>query len=216
MGKIVTKGYASRKRTVDQTTINIDFYASEKQTKDAIKKVTEQCDAFLKIMETNGIDISKLIAGGTEVRRSTFADEREITAHRKIEIRAEYDLTLVDLVMKTVEQESFSANIDVEHDASYIAGLREELIVEATKEARKKADLLAEATGTRVVGVERIKFEPYDDYIFYDDEVALKEVTRYKTFNKCARIDNSLYSTLCAEEREDEAEVYVEWILEDK
>jgi hypothetical protein len=118
--------------------------------------------------------------------------------------------------MKMTEENSFSVDISIDCSFSSEEEVRNRLLEEATEDARKKAELMANATGMKIAGVERIKLERNDDYIFKDEEeyyIENESVTHYMkapdTGYGCG-----LYTELKAATTTESAEVYIEWILE--
>ena len=163
MGKIITKGYASREVEYDHMEITMKFHVREYDTKTAIRKITEECEAFLKKMKDSGVDVSKIKAGSNSVEKDSYGEKRFVEAQRALTMEIPYDLNILDSIMKMTEADSLSADIDIDYSYSSEEETRNQLLKEATANARKKADLMAAATGTKVAGVERIKVERNND-----------------------------------------------------
>lgn len=212
MGRITTKGTASRWVDYDGMTVTIEFEAREKRTKESLRKVMEESEGFLKELSSEGIDISLIEAGRSQVTKGRYSDEEYVEAKRAISMRTVYNLHLTDVVMKMVEQNAYEANINIKPEILDKEIVHKELMQEAVKDARKKADMMAEAAGTTVIGIKRIGEKSNEPYMLRDSRTQYLEVPQ---FLRSTASDPSLFSQLKTETSLEEESIYIEWILED-
>lgn len=127
-------------------------------------------------------------------------------------MRTVYNLHLTDVVMKMVEQNAYDANINIKPEILDKEIVHKELMQEAVKDARKKADMMAEAAGTKVIGIKRIGEKSNEPYMLRDSRTQYLEVPQ---FLRSTASDPSLFSQLKTETSLEEESIYIEWILED-
>ena len=177
MGTIRTTGKALREVEYDKMTITMAFNTREKRSKDAIRKVVEECELFLAELKKLGVDISQMRGEENQVTRDEYTEDHEIHAVRTIRWDADYDLALIDAVMRLAEQGSYNVDISVEPRYSRKSELCKELMREAVIDAKTVADSLVEALGTKVKGPSKINASGDYDYITDEEylEGALKD-----------------------------------------
>lgn len=219
MGKIITRGTAVREVQYDKVLITLEFMAREAESRRAIKKVTEESEAFLKELENAGMDLSEIEAGANSVKKNNWNDDHTVDVTRGFSFDLDYDLAILAGITEIIEDGSYSVNVDFDPYISHEEEIHRELMVEATQNARKKADLIAEATGSKVTGVERIKIEKDNDYIFDDVDWGVCEQERGITspggsphFLKAMEMKYSKIKIPSSVEKE---EVSIEWTIED-
>lgn len=213
MGKIITKGYARRKVDYDTMNISIKFSSRESQSRDAVRKVTEESELFLSKFKAGGVDISQIMAGNCSIDKNRYDDHKYTCAGKSMSLEVPYDLAFLDCIMKLVEKDSLNADVSVECSYSSREEIRSKLLEEAAENAKKKAELMARATGTKIAGIERIKMERYDDYIFDDDEEDRSGNACGINLSEALGCERGLYTELKTETATEFAEVYIEWIL---
>ena len=212
MGKIKTRGFAKREVEYDRMKIRLDFYAAEQTTGEAIRSVSDSCEAFLGKLEELGLAAEKIRSAGDAVSHDMYTEREQARASRAIEFTAEYDLALIDRVKEAVAEGSFRADMSVEPVLSKEAEIREELIKEAIADARRSADLIAESTGTRVVGIDEIqtdrRFDLMADMGAEEDALLLSAPAAGAMRKKFADLGNPV--------TEQQAEIFIEWKIEDQ
>ena len=92
MGKIITRGTAVREVQYDKVLITLEFMAREAESRRAIKKVTEESEAFLKELENAGMDLSEIEAGANSVKKNNWNDDHTVDVTRGFSFDLDYDL----------------------------------------------------------------------------------------------------------------------------
>lgn len=221
MGKMMTKGVAKRVVEYDAMTINVLFEAREGQTKDAVRKVLEESEEFLKIIKDAGVDMELVEAGRDEVEKGRYSNEKYVEAIRWITIRTAYDTVLSDFIMRLSENRSYSLSLDIRPEITDAADIHKELLLEAVKDARETADMIAETAGVRIKGIKKINVGgdipyrnmlmektdsgKYDIPMFLETGLGAGETAKPRLFTKLKSATSS-----------EEETVYVQWIIEDK
>lgn len=218
MAKIITKGTGKRDVEYDSVTVTISFKNKKRQMRDAIKTATEECEDFLRTMKGTGFDIGRIRAGENKVDRREYSEDKNVMADRTISFKANYDLELIDMIMKIIEKGSYSVNVNFDPYVSNLETLHKELKTEAVEDARGKAELMANALDLCIVGVERIKMEQYDYKIFENESERMERMEGFNTgeVGDISLLDDvsGLFTGLKPELTSEEESVYVEWILE--
>ena len=212
MGTLYTNGFASRKVDYDVMTVIITFYSNEKLAQDAAKKVLEDSEIFLAKLKESGIDISDFRAGQNTVEEpDRYSEDKSVKAHRTITYECKYDLGFVDFIMSMISSLSLGASVSINPAYSKLPELHQELIKEVIKEARAKAELIADEMGLKITGVKNIKRNEHDDEVF---ETSDNQRNHTYAFGTALRKSDSLYETLKNQQIEEIETIYVEWIVE--
>lgn len=220
MGKMMTKGVAKRVVEYDAMTINVLFEARERQTKDAVRKVLEESEEFLKIIKDAGVDMELVEAGRDEVEKGRYSNEKYVEAIRWITIRTAYDTVLSDFIMRLSENRSYSLSLDIRPEITDAADIHKELLLEAVKDARETADMIAETAGVRIKGIKKINVGgdiPYRNMLMEKTDSRKYDIPMFLEAGLGAgeTAKPRLFTELKSATSSEEETVYVQWIIED-
>ncbi len=167
MGTIRTTGKALKEVEYDKVKITMSFNTRDRRSKDAIRKVIEECELFLCELKKIGVDTSSIRGGRNNVSRnnSSYNSDKGTDAVRTISWESDYDLKLIDAVMKLSEKGSYDIDISIDPRYSKKSDLCKELMKEAVIDARAVADSLAGALGAKVKCPAKINASGDYDYI---------------------------------------------------
>lgn len=165
MGTIRTTGKALKEVEFDKMTITMTFNTRERRSKDAIRKVVEECELFLSELKKMGVNTSQIRGGNNSVSRSNYSDDKGTDAVRTLSWESDYNLAMIDAVMQLSEKGSYDIDINIEPRYSGKSKLCKELMKEAVLDAKTVADSLAETLGTRIKGPAKINASGDFDYI---------------------------------------------------
>ena len=174
MGTIRTTGKALREIEYDKMKITMTFNTRDRRSKDAIRKVIEECELFLSELNKAGVDISTIRGGRNNVSRNNYSNDKGTDAARTISWDAEYSLAVIDIVMQLSEKGSYDIDISIEPRYSKKSELCKELMKEAVLDAKTVADLLAESLGTKVKSPAKINAS--GDYDYITDEQYMDDI----------------------------------------
>ena len=170
MGKIRMEGVAVRECKYDLMELMLTFHVKEKSTAAALKAVTEQCERFLKKLDQEGLMGPFVRYVDDDTRKTDKIVGAEVIAKRKICIRYEYSLALVNHLMEMIQETKWDIEIEPRFLLSEDKQRKEELIMEAVRDSRHKAELIADAAGVSISGIDDISISDNTREWGYHDE----------------------------------------------
>ena len=156
MGKIEVRGSASRTVDYDRMSLKLEFHAKENTSKEASQRVVHECEEFLGVLKKGGVDISKISLSDDFVDRSAdyYRDgvkKEYYRANRVLEIESEFDLKMINNIRAIIINSDAQVSFQVDYVLSNEDEIRQELLTEALKDAKRQAEVMAEAVGQKVV-----------------------------------------------------------------
>ena len=155
MGKITTEGTASRRVAPDRMILTLCFFQRGAEVDRTVGDAHAQCERFLEALSGAGFPMKQVRLSGDELGR-TYEETPRFTADRTVELRMKPDLPFCTWVYEQIRREKFSASCSVRFELSAPETLRRELLAEAFADARARAELLVEASGAKITGVDSI------------------------------------------------------------
>ncbi len=210
MGKLRVVGNARKEYTCDIMYIKIDFCTRENNTSQAIDTTSSQCDRFLEIIEKKGFSVENIhIVDYNVSHKINMRDEKfEVNAERKILLRLPYDMKMINFLSDIIKENAFKADIDVSFELSNIEKLHNELIKEAVLDSKKKAEMIAETMGQKVIGINELNAgDRYKNYEIQEREYSPSHMI-------CETNSCSISDKLKAPFHMEDESVEVEWIIE--
>ena len=179
MGTMKIIGKAERKYTCDRMTISIHVIADEPTHDRAVQKCMNDSEALLKDLQSSGLELNQIKLNNHSVSTRHYDNKPYIQAERGIEIEAAFE-----------------------------AGIHRQLIEEAFKDSRKKAEIIAALMGQKIAGIEKVEVgDRYDDDYLSDYQIGESEFVSRK---KASLASDQLSAT----DTEESETVTVIWILE--
>lgn len=179
-GRLRTEGRAVKECKYDLMEITLTFEAKERTTAAALKAITERCESFLAQMKAEGIFGDYVSYERDDINKNVKIVGAEVTASRKIQIRYEFDVKLINHLLEMIRKSKAEVELNTRCWLSKDEEIQNELIKKAVLSARKRAELIAEAAGQKIVGVANIEirnndydlFEGENDCYYDEDEQA--------------------------------------------
>lgn len=156
MGKLTIEGNASREYQYDLMEISLRFWANEGSTTAALKKITQQSEEFLAIMDSMGIKIEEFRIGEDSIENEKYSDKFSVKGARKLSICIPFNMDFLNYIRDVVQKEAFDAEIDTTYKFSDIEKIHKELIQMALLDAKEKAESIARTMGQKVIGVQSV------------------------------------------------------------
>ena len=156
MGKLMIKGEAKRRVEADMETITIRFQSREGTSANAAERVISDSEEFLEIIKELGVDLSSIQLANDDIEQDSYNDDIEVTATRELMIEIGYDIRFNNDILDIIQKNNMNVDLEVVHDISNRSALHEELIQEAVADSRKKAELIASATGQKIIGIDEV------------------------------------------------------------
>ena len=157
MGKLEVRGNASKTVDYDLMKIELDFHAKEKTSTEASEKVMRECEDFLGTLKKGGIDISNISLMKDSVDHSIdYRNEGEkdyYRASRVLEINSKFDMKMINDLRAITNASKAQVSFHVDYRLSNEDTIRQELMTEALKDAKKQAVEMAQAIDQKVVGL---------------------------------------------------------------
>lgn len=163
MGKLSIVGKAEREVSYNAIELSITFYIYEKTTAAAIHAVMEQSERFLSLVTAAGVDMKDIHIGENSVGQRYSGDEQTVSASREIKIRLRFDMAFVNGLMEMIQTQDFKAALDCDYHLTNREELHMELMKEALSDSRKKAEMIAEIMGQRIVGIDSVEHDRNSD-----------------------------------------------------
>ena len=157
MGKIEVEGYAERTVEYDLMEITIGFYEFDISAKEASSEVMNSCERYLAALKKQGIDISGIRLADDNVRSdSRYFDDDNIDgycAHRKLIITAPFDMKLINTLRSISDKLDLQTGFNVNYQLSDCNRIKEELKLEAIRNAKSQAETIAASIDLKVTGL---------------------------------------------------------------
>ena len=205
MGKITTEGTATRRIAPDAMVLTLCFFQRGTEVDRAVSDAHSQCESFLAALFAAGFPKKQVRLSGDELGR-TYEENPQFITNRTVELRTKTDLAFCTWVYELIRREKYSATCAVRFELSDPDKYRQALLKEAFADAKARAELLVEASGARITGVDAIG----GDEPAYDPPATARA--------KGARLDaaspNPLTDSLQAAEIERSEHVRVTWLFE--
>ena len=155
MGKITTEGSAARRVPPDRMILTLCFFQRSAEVDRSIRSAHEQCEAFLAALQAAGFPLEQVKLQNDELGR-TYDENPGFVTNRTIELRTETDLSFATRVYEWIRRERCSAACNVRFELSDPEAVRRELLAEAYRDAREKAELLVELFDGCITGIDAI------------------------------------------------------------
>lgn len=166
MGKLTINGYAKHEYSYDSMKITIGFNAYETTTTLALEKVMNQCEEFLAVLADYGVKTEDITLGENSVEKNNYIeDEKDICARRELIIRSAFDMKFVNIIMSLIKDKGYSADVDFDYTIKNIDTIHEALLKEALADSKRKAMIIAETMGQKVVEIVDVTNRNSDAYI---------------------------------------------------
>lgn len=156
MGTLTINGYAKHEYSYDSMKITIGFNAYETTTTLALEKVMNQCEEFLAVLADYGVRTEDITLGENSVENNYDDGENTADALREIIIRTTFDMKLINAIMSLIKDKGYDADIESKYQISNLEKIHENLLKEAMLDSKRKATLIAESVGQKVVGIDSV------------------------------------------------------------
>ncbi|MGN0537885.1 MAG: SIMPL domain-containing protein [Acutalibacteraceae bacterium] len=153
MGKLTITGKASHEYPYDQLEITVQFQVHEKSSSAALEKTLQQCEEFLSILNKEGISMESIHIGKDSVNQKY----KDVCAIREIKIRVPFSMEFTNHFMTLIQNKKYNVDIDTQYILSNRTDIHNDLIKEAIDDSKKKASLIVEAMGQKLIGIDSVE-----------------------------------------------------------
>lgn len=204
MGKIKVRGYAERKIEVDECEYTIRFSHTDTYESEAIRRVKDNSEKFLSVLQANGFDLKKAhMSDDSIIRNGTNK-----TYSRELKIVCDASTSTNNYMLGIIKNNNIEATVSTSYRYSKTNELHKELLGLAVKDSKQKAEIIASASDSKVLNIEYMTFDRYEfeDEIEYCDKCSYS-INDYATTNS---ISDEISNKLNIEKEE----VFVTWNVE--
>lgn len=201
MGKIKVRGYAERKVEVDECIYTITFSHTDVYESEAIRRVKENSEEFLGKLKEKNIDISKVHLSDDHILRGGSNK----TCTRELKIVCDASAGTNNFMLGIIKDNRIEASITTNYRYSKQEELHKELLKLAVQKSKEKANIIASASDSEVIGIDYMTFDRYDDEDCYDE---------YMTDAKCnmsCSMDRSISDEISNKINYEHEEVFITW-----
>lgn len=163
MGKLTITGKAEREVSYNAIEMSVTFYIHAKTTAEALQIVMEQSEKFLELVTAAGIDMKDIHIGDNSVDQRYSDDELKVHASREMKIRLHFDMAFVNGLMGMIREQDFAVDLDCDYHLTNRAELHMELMKEALADSKKKAEVIAEIMGQKIIGIDSVEHDRHND-----------------------------------------------------
>lgn len=177
MAKIHVRGAAERRFPADQMEITVSVRASSVSSGEATRQGRAKTEQLLTLLQDRFGIPPEEVRLDSESIQSEYGVEERYSFRKAMRLRCKADLALSEALTQALE-ETESVGCDLSFDLSDRTAAEEEVIAAALEDARRKARLIAAATGAKLVGADEVRYEVYgaeppEARMFKADTVAL-------------------------------------------
>jgi hypothetical protein len=158
-------GQAKMKVIPDVTTINIALTSVHQEYSQSVQNLEQKASELKKFLETKGIDEKYVDSENFKVdKQYDFVNgERKyigFNAKLWIQLKFENDNALVNEIINAIGESNTESEISIDYEISLAKqdSVNTELIKSAIDDAKKKATLIAESTGQKLVKIAKITY----------------------------------------------------------
>jgi len=198
MGKITVNGIAKKEFDCDIMIISLNFISRNQNTGKAIESSMSECDQFLEYLKKQGMNISDIRLNDNGVSRDNYSDNPHTEANREIKLRVPFNMKFLNGITEVIKEFKFDIDMEVSYELSDLNRIHNQLIKDAIDDSRKKAEMVAEAMGKVLVGIDNINVEKgYNRRCFDEGEEMYRNL--YCSIRERNSISNELKAPVCVE-----------------
>lgn len=215
MGKILVKGKAERQYEADICIIDLTITTNHSDSSAATKEADKMTEELLQAMEKIGIkaECFRITIDKTTIA-SHYDDMKGYVSTRHLELRAARSMELVNDIREVIGNGFPKVAIAVNFAISNEGKLRKELLKEAIRDSRDRADMMAAAVGCKVIGLDTARLSDGDFDIDDIEDLTESESEHLYMCQEHERGLGRFADRLQTEKVELKAEVNIVWLTE--
>lgn len=210
MAELTVKGVATKEVVCDLVQYSFSFEKDGKSIAEAVKQLDEELEKFLTVFQNEGIEPSMFTMGSTssdkKYRYDSDEDENPYEAKRSIYLSMKLEAATTNAILQIIADEFVDVEFRESHSVSNVEGIHKELLHLAMEDSKRKAEMIAECAGKKVLGIVKVDAN-YQDH----EEMEIQERERGICYmRKMPRKAD----VLMADTQEFSESVEVIWLLE--
>ena len=163
MGKVLVKGHAERETAPDFSIVKLTVETEGATAAKAATAAMTEYEKLIQALNDLGLKTECMMITEDESKSSSTHWDKDdhYTSKKSFRINLPVDISLINAIHDLIASGFENTAITVLFDVSNRASIKNELKKEAIQDSRKKAELLAETTSTKVTGIESANLEGY-------------------------------------------------------
>lgn len=206
MGKLSITGKAEREVNYNAIEMFVTFSIHAKTTAEAVQIVMEQSEKFLELVTAAGVKMEDIHINDNSLEQDYNDDELNVVAFREMKIRLHFDMAFVNSLMDIIREQDFSVDLECNYHLTNRNEVHMELMKEAIADSKKKAEIIAEIMGQKIIGIDSVEHSQYGNM----DWMCCKSVILREGNDNAAPLSNQLKSPLTTETET----ISVVWLIE--
>ena len=179
MGKINVKGNAAMEFTADIMELSLTVNVESASAVTAAEKGKSQTEALLKTLAELGLDLKEIAMKSESVseQRSYNGNPPVFRFTKDLELKAAASLPMLEAISAAIIKNNIPAHYSENFALSNLSECENKVIQAALADAKAKAELIASATGGKIIGLDSAEYE-YCGESACCEAVYAKELTR--------------------------------------
>lgn len=209
MGIIKVDGIAGGSYRTDIIEISVCFFQKGNEKSALIRKVVEDCEKMLELLNGLGVDLSTIQNKSIRTDFRKYNDDK-YTVEKCISFATD-DLYFAESILRMIHDYNFSASYNTQCILSKEKEIHKELLARALEDSREKAEIIAQSTNSTITKIKEVKFGDFsqDDNDCGEYRLSTK-MKNYESKSLPLKYSNNLSMPLSYEEESVEVEWYIE------
>lgn len=163
MGKVLVSGHAEQELAPDYGEITLTVDTTGKTAAKATASTMEEFEKLIARLAEQGFKPETMVITEDGSSKPYRRDEDDYSSARTVQFRIPAEAAIVNRIHDLIASGFENTTLDINFNLSNRAEIMRKLTVLAIQDSRKTADLLAEATGTRITGIDAARLDESDD-----------------------------------------------------
>lgn len=162
MGKIKINGSAKKEFKADIMKVDISIATAGETAASAINKGKKETEKLLQLLVDLGFELSKVSMENDHISNpSRYDDDKCYHFEKEISFTSSANLALLESISDGIIRNEIRATYDETFCLSNMESAKKSVLQDALLDSKKKAEIIAETLGQKVVGIESAKCDEY-------------------------------------------------------
>ena len=225
--EIMVQGMAKKLYKPDQVSIKIDFYTNAENYEEALTKGVKDVEIFIKeVLEKLGFskeDMKTNSFSVAEEKRFDYETKKEIklgfSYRQSALVKFDYSMEKVANFIEKITELINAPKCKISFGIRDIEKVKNELLAQAYKKAREKAEVIANAAEKSLKDCLKTDFKPFEESYFSSSNINGSnfgmETAKYRMGDNAIKATNEIImNTFTPEDIEISESIYCLWIAE--
>lgn len=191
---ITVKGVGSTTIKVDYIIITLILDSIDKDYDEVMKVETQKLNTLTNCLMESGVDKKEIktvnfkVGTNNESIRDKYGNYKEIfkgyQCYHKLKVSFDYDVSLLNKILSAVSKSDSNPKVSISFTVKNQNNISEELLKSACQDAKRKANILCEASGYKLGQLLKIDYNWREVYFESKTEYDVPEFLRTRRFYK--------------------------------